>query len=100
MRFTGRDFNNISTGLSGRKTDGLFGYEKNPKHSRVSGILVSDVHHMTIHRSKVRYFHNPYGSNPFTFDGLLPETMLTEKGLEFIEGYPLSHYLDALAHWK
>lgn len=87
-------YNNL-TNTEYRRSDGIFGTYENPKFTRVSGILMSDVHHMTVHKSRIRYFQNPYATNPLTFSGAIDEVIFKNQKELQIKGKALQNYVDA-----
>ena len=90
---------NISTNTTHRKSDGIFGTVENPKLTRVSGILMSDIHHMTIHKSRIRYYQNPHAAKPLTFSGTIDEVKFQNQNEELITGKTLQDYINALNTW-
>lgn len=86
----------LTTETNFRKRNGLFGNEDKKLHTRISGILVSNVHHRTIHNSKIRYFKNPYAAYPFSFEGIFDEVVYINQEIIVSEGTPLTEYINAI----
>jgi len=96
----GSQIYDISSNTTTRGPDGIFGTVKNPKLTRVSGILMSDVRHMTVHKSKIRYFQNPHAAKPLTFSGAIDEVKFQDGSAELVKGKTLQDYIDALNTWN
>ena len=69
--FYGDGVFNSDTEKSYRRNNGFFGYDDKPKMTRVSGVIIVQMHYSKIDNCHIDYFANPYAKYPVQFSKLM-----------------------------
>jgi hypothetical protein len=82
-----------------RHQDGVIGTSANPINTRISGILVSDVHFTGFNNARIFYYKNPYARFPFSLNGNISTFELVNGEIIKSLGKSLQEIVNPLPKW-